>query len=87
MDGAPRIHAFVVGHKVDWKRATERKLGERGLVTACTYNQLVRTANRRLFSLRDHVEVRYPESADSDLVKAITAQRGLFDKCQEPALI
>lgn len=79
IDGEPKIHAFVVGHQIDRKRATPRKLDDRGYVTACTFNQLVRSANMRLFSLRDHVEVRYPESADSNIIKNLAVQMDLFD--------
>jgi len=79
IDGTPRVNAFVIGHKVDHVRSSQRRIGERGVVTACTYGQLVRTANKRLFSLRDRVEVCYPNGADSDLVKAISKSVGLFD--------
>ena len=79
VDGKPFVHAFVVGYRVDRNRTSMRRLEARGKVTACSYNQLVRTANRRLFSLRDHVDIRYPESADSDLVKSLSVQRQIFD--------
>ncbi|SHI04611.1 ATP-binding protein [Desulfofustis glycolicus] len=78
IEGEPRIHAYVVGHKIDHTRTTSRNLDNRGFITACTYNQLVRTANMRLFSLRDYVEVRYPETADSNLIKTLAVQRDLL---------
>ena len=63
LDGPPRIFSFVVGHTVADKLTRVRKVGdpEVGRIEAVTYQQLVRTANARLFRLRDVVQERYPE--------------------------
>jgi hypothetical protein len=65
LTGSPYIHAFIVGHKFDHKTTSVRKVGEhpeKGRAEAATFAQLVATANKRLFKLRDQVEERYPES-------------------------
>jgi hypothetical protein len=73
LTGSPHIHAFVVGHKLDSLTTEIRTVGknpEKGIVEAVTFAQLVQTANRRLFKLREHVQERYPESG-ADLVDRI----------------
>jgi hypothetical protein len=83
LDGKPHIQAFVVGHSVDPKMALVRKLGdpETAKVNAVSFSQLVRTANGRLFKLRDSVEHRYPDSSAGLLKRlmdpAETTQLGL----------
>jgi hypothetical protein len=70
LTGAPYIHAFVVGHQLEKKTTTVRKVGERpeqGRVEAQTFAQLVSTANARLFRLREQVEDRYPAGSDGVL--------------------
>lgn len=65
LDGTPHVCAFVVGNQVDERHARVRTVGENpilGRVEALTFGQLVRTANARLFRVRDQVEERYPES-------------------------
>jgi hypothetical protein len=63
LDGDPYVYAFVVGHRVDEKTLRVKKVGEpeRGRIEAHSFSQLVRTANARLFRIRDRVEERYPE--------------------------
>jgi len=60
LDGPPRVYAFVVGHSLSPKLNPVRKVGEPevGRIEAVTFNRLVRTANARLFNLRDRVEER-----------------------------
>ena len=43
IDGAPFVHAFVVGHRIDDKMQSVKKIGEPdvGRIEACTYSQLV----------------------------------------------
>jgi hypothetical protein len=65
LDGEPYVSAFVVGHQVAARVASVRTVGEKpvaGRVEAITFGQLVRTANARLFRVRDQVEERYPAS-------------------------
>ena len=59
--GSPSISAFVVGHEVDPRIQTPLRVGEpqRGRIDVCTFDSLTRTANYRLFSLRDRVAERY----------------------------
>jgi hypothetical protein len=63
LDGPPQIVSFVVGHQVSDKLSRVRTVGDPvvGRIEAVTYQQLVRTANARLFRIRDAVEDRYPE--------------------------
>src|SRR5690606_6869011 len=58
VEGSPRIDAFVVGDRVDPRIQTVRPVGDPqvGRVTACNFRQLVSSADKRLFRLRDIVE-------------------------------
>ncbi|MEZ4226713.1 MAG: ATP-binding protein [Polyangiaceae bacterium] len=71
VDGPPRIYGFVVGNCVSTKLTPVRKVGEPevGRVEALTFGQLVRTANVRLFRLRDQIQDRYPDSGVALLEK------------------
>jgi len=67
LTGSPFIHAFVVGHELDPKTTTVRKVGdapEQGRVEGQTFAQLVATANARLFRIREQIEDRYPPASD-----------------------
>lgn len=85
LDGAPTIHAFVVGHEIDKRVELKRTVGEgnRGRIEAITFNRMVTTANRRLFRLREHLPQRYEElSGQALLSKALgsaAAQSPLFE--------
>lgn len=62
MDGQPKINGFVVGHEMKKGIQPVRKVGDKidlGIVRVCTYGQLVRTAEQRLFRLRDRPKERY----------------------------
>jgi len=73
IDGVPCIRAFVIGHRVNEKMQTVRTVGEsnRGRVLATTYNQLVRTAHKRLFRLKDQLAGRYEELSTPDLLTRV----------------
>ncbi|MEQ1638733.1 MAG: ATP-binding protein [Methylococcales bacterium] len=75
MDGTPLIRAFVVGYEVDDKtlKIKESKVGDvlRGRVTATTYGQLIRSANHRLFKLKDKIPTRYDEVTGGDLMTKV----------------
>lgn len=73
IDGSPRIRAFVIGHRANEKMQTVRTIGdpERGRVCVTTYNQLVRTAHKRLFKLRDQLAGRYEELSTPDLLDKV----------------
>lgn len=61
IDGRPRIDAFVVGERIDKNmlHARSRTIGDFGKVEMCTFDQLIRTANQRLFRLRDILRDHY----------------------------
>ncbi len=40
-------------------------------IYACTYNQLVSTANRRMLSLRNHLKERYDNMETDDIVSKV----------------
>ena len=75
MDGTPIIRAFVVGYEVDEKtmRNKEIKDGDvvRAKLTATTFGQLTRSANQRLFKLKDKIPTRYDEVAGVDLMTKV----------------
>lgn len=71
LDGTPVFRAFVVGHTIDSKTVREKENREegvlRGRVVASTYGQLVRTANQRLFRLREKIPARYEDVSGAEL--------------------
>ncbi len=71
LDGTPMFRAFVVGHTVDPKAARDFDIKAdnviRGSVHATTYGQLTRTANQRLFRLRDKIPTRYEDVTGAEL--------------------
>ena len=73
LDGSPWVYSFVVGHALSSKLTPVRKVGdpEVGRIEAITFGQLVRTANARLFRLRDQVRERYPETGHALIDKLI----------------
>jgi len=76
LDGNPFINAFVVGHETDKKinQSRIRKVGENpenGRVEAITYGQLVRTAQQRLFRLRDQLKDRYEGITNENIVQKV----------------
>ena len=78
IDGSPRIHAYVVGKSLDRSLAVSnvRRIGnpEFGRVEACTFDQLIRTAERRLFRLRENLQSRYDNIPTLDLLKQVLAE-------------
>lgn len=67
----PKIKAFVVGDKVSPSISTKKTLEDYGEVYAYTYRQLVQTAGRRLFNLKDKLIVRYKELDTKDYLAEI----------------
>ena len=79
LDGPPYINAFVVGDEVEPRVTTVRKVGdqpERARIELHSFSQLVRTANIRLFKVRDRVKERY-ESQGRDLLDEILGEKQL----------
>lgn len=59
LTGTPHIFAFVVGETVSGKVVGKQQIGDNGHVNVTTFAQLVDTANRRLFNLREKLTERY----------------------------
>lgn len=75
LDGPPYLQAFVVGRELNPRTTAVKTIGdpEQGRVQAVTFGQLIRTANARLFRIRDTVQERYSGSGQ-DLLDRIMAQ-------------
>ena len=75
LDGTPLFRAFVVGHKIAPKTSREKEIREegvlRGRVIGTTCGQLVRTANARLFRLRERIPARYDGISGADLMARV----------------
>ena len=65
------IRAYVVGDKIETKTERVIKIGEndRGRVDVCTFAQLIDTAQRRLFNLKNILSEHYGR-IDSDNIVA-----------------
>lgn len=71
----PEINAFVVGSTVYGKMSSERKLDEiNSKIVACTYDQLVATARRRLFKLKDYLADRYEKMSTENIVTKVLGE-------------
>ena len=75
MDGTPILRAFVVGYEIAPKTIREKEIKEdgvlRGKVLATTYGQLTRSANRRLFRLRERIPTRYEEVSGAEMMARV----------------
>lgn len=71
LNSKPRIKAFVIGDAVDASTSHQKKLEDYGEVVAYTYDQLVRTAEKRLFNLKAKLEEHYNQFNSEDYVNAI----------------
>jgi hypothetical protein len=71
LDGTPVFRAFVVGYEISPKTSGGKDIKQgdvvRGTVTATTYGQLTRTANQRLFRLKERIPARYEDVSGADL--------------------
>jgi len=82
IDGAPYVRAFVVGTNLNPKTSPTRKLGGdpvTATIDACTFDQLVRTAERRLFRLRDELASRYADVGDEELMRRVIREGDQLD--------
>ncbi len=69
----PYIKGYVVGDRIDAFTGTYESVGRNrdetfGEIYAVTYNELVRSAEARLFSLREQIESRYEGIQDDHLL-------------------
>lgn len=74
LDGPPVIRAFVIGHEVSDKITSTVTLGsnpEVARIQAITYGQLVRSAEARLFKLRDRLQERYESATGTELAQRV----------------
>lgn len=71
LNSKPKIKAYVIGDSVDPSTSSHKKLEEFGEVFAYTYDQLVRTAEKRLFNLKTKLEEHYNQYNSEDYVNAI----------------
>ncbi|WP_158941171.1 hypothetical protein [Burkholderia sp. S171] len=75
MDGTPVFRAFVVGHEIAPKTSREKDIKDEGVIRghifATTYGQLTRSANHRLFKLREKIPTRYDEVSGADLMARV----------------
>jgi hypothetical protein len=75
IDGTPVFKAFVVGHEITQKTSREKEIKEegvlRGRVLATTYGQLTRTANQRLFRLKEKIPARYEDVSGAALTARV----------------
>jgi hypothetical protein len=70
--GTPKITAFVVGHRIGDK-VNRLVAGDFGVVEPTTFSTLVRTAEKRLFNLRERLN-RYQNIPETDLMERVLAE-------------
>lgn len=71
INAKPTITAYVVGSKVSDDIERDIKLGETKNIHVCTYSQLVSTAGRRLFRLKEILNDRYINMATENIVTKV----------------
>ena len=69
--GNPTIEAYVIGKTFSEKVESPTKVGsgERGRISICTFDQLVATAEKRLFGLRNKLSERYDDIPGMELFR------------------
>ena len=67
----PQIRAFVIGDSIDSAISKFKTQEDFGKLYAYTYDQLVRTAEKRFFNLKSKLEEHYNQFAGEDYVKVI----------------
>lgn len=53
------VYSFLVGESIDKNLETKQKIGDFGHLNVITFGQLIDTANRRMFKLREYLHARY----------------------------
>lgn len=71
LNAKPRIKAYVIGDSVDPSTSNRKTQEDFGEVFAYTYDQLVRTAEKRLFNLKAKLEEHYNQFNSEDYVNTI----------------
>jgi hypothetical protein len=72
----PFVNAFVVGETIQSKTEPNRKVGDCGNVAAVTFSELISTAEKRLFKLREKLD-RYAQIEDDELLKSVLSSSTL----------
>jgi hypothetical protein len=67
--GNPSIDCYVIGKEFSEKVELTVKVGDRGKVNICIFDQLVDTAEKRLFGLRQKLSDRYDDIPGMELFK------------------
>ena len=67
----PKMKAYVVGDSVSPTIGTHKTLDDYGEIYVYTYAQLVQTASKRLFNLRNKLSERYQEMNANDYISEI----------------
>lgn len=70
----PKIKAFVVGDNVSSSISRKKTQEDYGEVYAYTYRQLVQTAGKRLFNLKNKLSERYEELSTKDYLSEILGE-------------
>lgn len=87
LDGTPHITAFVVGHRVDSKLERVTRIGdpEVARIHPISFDQLVRTAEMRLFGLSKTLESHFKKTDASVLLDQLLGNTStpLFPNLQE----
>lgn len=76
LTGNPYITAFVVGESINGKLQSQQNWAN-GKLRIATYAQLVDTASKRLFNLREKLNARYENVPGIDLHQRVTEQVSL----------
>ena len=66
----PEIAAYVVGDKISDKMSHEASVGK-NKIFACTYLELVNTAQKRLFKLKETLNDRYEQMPTENIVEKV----------------
>ncbi len=83
LTGNPYIFAFAVGDSISEKVVGRQKIGDNnGQVCVTTYAQLVDTAKRRLFNLREKLSERYEGIPGVELAEKFKQMELEFDAHQ-----
>ncbi|MBE0599372.1 MAG: ATP-binding protein [Desulfuromonadales bacterium] len=77
IEGAPFVMAYVVGDRISDRTSPTRGIGENpilGKVQAMPFGQLVRTAEARLFKLREKLHDRYDDVPGTELLNKVLGE-------------
>jgi len=69
-----KIDCYVIGKEFSEKVELNVKVGDKGKVNICIFDQLVDTAERRLFGLRQKLSDRYDDIPGMELFKQQATQ-------------